>query len=237
MPAPPSLQPSLAENVEQYASRARGLLEAHDFAGAAREGSRCLDILPDLAEVAVLRGNALLIPLVNQAMSDDNTKRFCRQDFKPAWEAFRLARIMDPDNTEAAKELERLGELLERLPDTVIEEVDAGEQHEHSHGNDCGHDDCGHNHSQGHDCAHDHSHGQHSDARTAAGSEPTSDAGYDVIIIGAGAAGVGCAFTLTHMFGLETSRVLLIDRGEAIGASFRMWPAEMRYRLRLSHHT
>ena len=57
----------------------------------------------------------------------------------------------------------------------------------------------------------------------------TSAAGsFDVIIVGAGAAGVGTALMLTKTFGLDASRVLLIERGEAVGDTFRRWPAEMR---------
>lgn len=56
---------------------------------------------------------------------------------------------------------------------------------------------------------------------------PASD--IDVIIVGAGAAGVGCALMLTRTFELETSRVLLIERGETVGDTFRKWPAEMRF--------
>ena len=37
-------------------------------------------------------------------------------------------------------------------------------------------------------------------------------AAHDVIIVGAGAAGVGCAMMLTKTFGLDPSRVLLIER-------------------------
>ena len=53
--------------------------------------------------------------------------------------------------------------------------------------------------------------------------------GSDVIVVGAGAAGIGVAFSLTHTFGLDPSRVVLLERGEAVGASFRSWPAEMRF--------
>ena len=60
---------------------------------------------------------------------------------------------------------------------------------------------------------------------SAAGAEPQ----LDVIIVGAGAAGVGCALMLTKTFGLDASRVLLIERGETVGDSFRRWPAEMRF--------
>ena len=55
----------------------------------------------------------------------------------------------------------------------------------------------------------------------------TTDA--DVIIIGAGAAGIGVAFMLTNVFDLEPGRVVLLERGDAIGSSFRMWPQEMRF--------
>jgi hypothetical protein len=51
----------------------------------------------------------------------------------------------------------------------------------------------------------------------------------DVIVVGAGAAGVGTALMLTKNFGLDTSRVLLIERGEAVGETFRRWPKEMRF--------
>ena len=51
----------------------------------------------------------------------------------------------------------------------------------------------------------------------------------DVVVVGAGAAGVGTALMLTTTFGLDTSRVLLVERGEEIGETFRRWPDEMRF--------
>ena len=54
-------------------------------------------------------------------------------------------------------------------------------------------------------------------------------AAYDVVIVGAGPAGVGCAMMLTKTFGLDSSRVLLIERGEEVGDTFRRWPEEMRF--------
>ena len=59
--------------------------------------------------------------------------------------------------------------------------------------------------------------------------ESTAASSLDVIIVGAGAAGIGCALMLTKTFGLDASRVLLIERGEAVGETFRRWPAEMRF--------
>ncbi len=48
---------------------------------------------------------------------------------------------------------------------------------------------------------------------------------FDVIIVGAGAAGIGCGVALADL-GLE--RFVILDR-TAIGASFAAWPQEMRF--------
>ena len=46
-----SLQPSLAEGVQEHTFRAKAMLEGEDYAKAERECNRALEILPDLAEV------------------------------------------------------------------------------------------------------------------------------------------------------------------------------------------
>lgn len=66
-------------------------------------------------------------------------------------------------------------------------------------------------------------------ARSAKPIVATAALEFDVIIVGAGAAGVGCALMLTTTFELPKSRVLLIERGETVGETFRRWPAEMRF--------
>ncbi|MYD36395.1 MAG: SidA/IucD/PvdA family monooxygenase [Dehalococcoidia bacterium] len=48
---------------------------------------------------------------------------------------------------------------------------------------------------------------------------------HEVVIVGAGAAGLGCAVALQE-FGVDD--VIILDRHE-IGASFRRWPQEMRF--------
>ena len=58
---------------------------------------------------------------------------------------------------------------------------------------------------------------------------PNHDDPYDVIIVGAGASGVGMGLMLTKVFNLDPQRVLLIERGEKAGESFRRWPREMRF--------
>ena len=64
---------------------------------------------------------------------------------------------------------------------------------------------------------------------SAVASSPPVAGELDVIIVGAGAAGVGCALMLIETFALDASRVQLIERGEGIGDTFRRWPAEMRF--------
>jgi len=52
---------------------------------------------------------------------------------------------------------------------------------------------------------------------------------YDVVVVGAGCAGVGTALMLTRTFGLDTNRVLLVEQGKRVGESFHHWPEEMRF--------
>ena len=58
---------------------------------------------------------------------------------------------------------------------------------------------------------------------------PNHDSPFDVIIVGAGALGVGLAIMLTRVFDLDPERVLLIERGSGVGYTFRQWPKEMRF--------
>lgn len=56
-----------------------------------------------------------------------------------------------------------------------------------------------------------------------------ASADFDVLVVGAGCAGVGTALMLTETFGLDQSRVVLMERGEEVGETFRRWPEEMRF--------
>ena len=53
---------------------------------------------------------------------------------------------------------------------------------------------------------------------------PKKESEYDVVIVGAGAAGIGCGMVLQD---LEVERFIILDRHE-VGASFRRWPEETR---------
>lgn len=52
---------------------------------------------------------------------------------------------------------------------------------------------------------------------------------FDVVIVGAGASGVGLAILMTKVFGMDSERVLLVERGEGPGETFKQWPKEMRF--------
>ncbi len=56
-------------------------------------------------------------------------------------------------------------------------------------------------------------------------SPPQTDLSYDVVIVGAGAAGIGCGVVLKEL-GLE--RFTILERHQ-VGASFSRWPKEMHF--------
>ena len=209
-----------------YASRAKALLEAKNYAGAARECSRALN---GVADVAVVQGRALLLPLIDKAKTSKKGDKL-DLDVEEAYASFTLALTLDKDNKEAAHELEQLDALLQCtskrevlkflgvLPDNDVTDDGSAPPHDAKGADDDHHD---HSHHHDHNCSHGHDH-SHRHPKAAAVPDAMPDVDYDVVIVGAGAAGIGCAITLTASFGLDPSRVLLIERGEAIGQSFRM---------------
>eukprot|EP00535_Pseudo-nitzschia_heimii_P008598 CAMPEP_0197176748 /NCGR_PEP_ID=MMETSP1423-20130617/2562_1 /TAXON_ID=476441 /ORGANISM="Pseudo-nitzschia heimii, Strain UNC1101" /LENGTH=575 /DNA_ID=CAMNT_0042626159 /DNA_START=255 /DNA_END=1982 /DNA_ORIENTATION=+ len=54
-------------------------------------------------------------------------------------------------------------------------------------------------------------------------------ADFDVVVVGAGAAGIGTALMLTKTFGVNSNRVVIMERGDNVGETFRRWPEEMRF--------
>ena len=95
--------------LEEQASRTKEMLEAEDYAGAAIESAAALEVLPDLADLARMRGRALLDPLLDKMLEGAVLDK---SEFGEAYEAFRLAAVMDPENGEEARmELVRIEEL------------------------------------------------------------------------------------------------------------------------------
>ena len=52
---------------------------------------------------------------------------------------------------------------------------------------------------------------------------------YDVVIVGAGCAGVGMSVMLSQMFKLDHRRVICVEQNSHVGSSFRLWPEEMKF--------
>jgi G3E family GTPase len=71
--------------------------------------------------------------------------------------------------------------------------------------------------------------GTEEENKTSGSFPPNHDLPLDVLIVGAGASGVGMGLMLTRVFGLDPSRVLLVERGGKVGETFRRWPKEMRF--------
>ena len=81
---------------------------------------------------------------------------------------------------------------------------------------------------EAHDCI-DNMKGIMETTNTSVKHEVNHSEPLDVIIVGAGASGVGVALMLTRIFGLDPERVLLIERGDGVGETFKQWPKEMRF--------
>ena len=201
-----SLKTSLesSSNLEQkvHMLRAEACLANDDFAGALRSSSQGLANLPDVANLLVVKGRALLSPLLDRLMNDQPWRR---EEFNEIWESFRLAHLADRSNAPALMEIERLSELMKRLPPPPEQPADEAtpwyinaakpkeEQHKDLEAN---------------------TQASIVEIKDVTDDAPAADVGYDVIIVGAGAAGIGTAFMLSHVFGLDPSRVVLLDRGE-----------------------
>ena len=258
----PSPQPSLADIVENLTRSAETCLKMKDYAGAVREGSCGLDILPKLANLSIVCGRALLSPILDQVKNVEPCQRTwvleggVPDDFKGAYDAFHLALKLDGNNQEARMELKRLEELLrvmmsdrqqalehaqellEAMERAREEEVLEALEHAHEHHHEQSHvnepadkppPNTGTSEADVYDRTLSAVERKRRELMRAKAKECERDCMVDVIIVGAGAAGIGTAFTLTHVFGLDPSRVLLLERGEAIGETFRRWPQEMRF--------
>ena len=74
------------------AARLKQLLQDEDFAAAERESAAALAVLPELADVARMRGRALLSPLLDKLIDGGAVGK---ADFEGAYEAYRLASVIN----------------------------------------------------------------------------------------------------------------------------------------------
>ena len=104
---------SFAKPTDIRTARLKQLLQDEDFAAAERESAAALAVLPELADVARLRGRALLSPLLDTLIDGGAVGK---ADFEGAYEAYRLASIMNPDDSaEADEALGRIRDLCQKL--------------------------------------------------------------------------------------------------------------------------
>jgi len=74
------------------AARLKQLLQDEDFDAAERESRAALAVLPELADVARMRGRALLSPLLDKLIDGGAVGK---ADFEGAYEAYRLASVIN----------------------------------------------------------------------------------------------------------------------------------------------
>ena len=198
-----------SELLELLAINSEELLEAQDYDAAAREADQALHCLPFMQRAALARGRARLHPALTRMVDHDELPS--KRTLDEVHAALQIARRLDPRCEETKKELDRLAvtiETVQQLTEKRNGNVEAGG-------------------------AKTEIMDRASPVAMPAAGRSTADAAasldFDVIIVGAGAAGIGCALMLTQTFGLDASRVLLIERGAAIGETFRRWPAEIRF--------
>ena len=104
---------SFAKPTDGRAARLKQLLQDEDFDAAARESAAALEVLPELADVARMRGRALLSPLLDKLIDGGAVGK---ADFEGAYEAYRLASVMNPDDSvEADEALGRIRDLCQKL--------------------------------------------------------------------------------------------------------------------------
>ena len=242
-------------------ARLKQLLQEEDFAAAERESRVALEVLPELADVARLRGRALLSPLLDKLIDGGAVGK---SDFEGAYEAYRLASVMNPDDSaEADEALGRIRDLCQKLEardkddlDEVIETTGKAVEEKALRFGRGARVVC----NTGRNSEEPWEAGTvvalyHREEGWAPGEvvpyqvrlndgtliyapfdadgcirlRSGDDLDVDVIVVGAGAAGIGCAGSLTRAFGLDPARVRLLERSDAVGASFRAWPEEMRF--------
>ena len=194
---------------ESALNEAMKLLESCDHEGAA---SLAQDVLNGfnrdmLSRAALIRGKALLTPLLAQITDGEKEKDMPgKEAFREPWTMLMLSRSLNPENPESKSELDKLNGLLQHFSSQVDPDTASSSK-----------------------CKHHHQHGDDSSVQYSYAIQELNELQYDVVVVGAGASGVGMGIMLTKVFDLDPERVLLVERGTAVGETFRRWPEEMRF--------
>ena len=170
-------------DVASALDRAEGLMEAKDFEGAASLAECVLDgfDLNMLSRAALVRGKALGGALLAQ-IKDSEQAAPDREAFRGAWTMCMLALSLEPENKEARYQVDKLNNAVRELDSAAgVEAAGSGSsQDEQKHQPACEH----HHH-------HDHHH-----ETSYVVQELDDDFPLDVIVVGAGASGVGVGIML-----------------------------------------
>ncbi|CAE7688310.1 unnamed protein product [Symbiodinium sp. CCMP2456] len=105
---------SLMSEVDSMVGRAESLLRSKDYAAAAAAAEAVLRNLSLVSKAAVIRGNALLFPLLDQIM-DGSRENPNRAAFQEAEDMFVLARKLDPENEVAGIEEQNMKSIIQML--------------------------------------------------------------------------------------------------------------------------
>lgn len=189
-----------------------------------RDASTVVSSLSDLARASLIRGKALLQPIVLELAGKGVEEKLVQDIVKEARAAFSLALMLDGANVETNEELDALRALESgmfndiadgapiadnQMPSAAQATTNRAEKHDH------------------HVMQQDGDEQQSvSDCITNNG---VNDLDFDVVIVGAGASGVGVGLALVAHFGVSRNRIILLERGKRVGESFRQWPKEMRF--------
>ena len=219
----PDLLPLLFVPLRSLSDLATVALVCKVWKGAVKSGSTNVPKLRDAAPncYCARRRRRLLQPLVAQIKNSESEGGYpAKEAFRPAWQDAMLALSLEPDNAEAQAQLAKLNRLAESFsnPDasaaasaaaTAATSTDSATDISSSIGSTSA-----------------------TTTDTAAAAAPMKEhhgLPHDVIVVGAGASGVGLGVMLNKAFGIPPERVLVVERGDAVGESFRRWPKEMRF--------
>ena len=161
---------------------AEGLLDAKDHKSAAILADKVLEGFDRsvLSRAALIRGKALLDPLISQIMYSQIPDR---ESFREPWTMFLLARSLEPENEAAKSEIEKLSGLLQELPTT------GGPAGPTNGGSAGGLSESPPDEAEGPEYSYT--------------IQELPDTPLDVVIVGAGASGVGMGVMLTKVFQLD----------------------------------